>query len=248
MLKWFGFGNGVVSGMLQFFKNDVLKKKKILAQPVTFYALLGSVHQTHQVVFLIFDGPLTAIFDATKLPQFLVLPICNIVQTIIRTCRSLKGFGWYIDGPAPQTVAQHYFTIGPMYRVIRVVAFRGIKRQCTRMAVTANMGQSPNSVLMLGQRRLPLTGIEPVMGCDAGPKLNRYWVGRPTLCVPGTSYRLVHWLISGCHSTFSMVRSEKDTGTTCMLASTGDGGGRNMPTRWRYTCLLGSFNHYILDI
>ena len=28
MLKWFGFGNGVVSGMLQFFKNDVLKAKK----------------------------------------------------------------------------------------------------------------------------------------------------------------------------------------------------------------------------
>ena len=75
MLKWFGFGNGVVSEMLQFFKIDVYKsKKKILAQPVTFYALLGSVHQTHQVVFLIFDGPLTAIFDATKLPQFLVLP------------------------------------------------------------------------------------------------------------------------------------------------------------------------------
>ena len=21
------------------------------------------------------------------------------------------------------------------------------------------------------------------MGCDAGPTLNRYWVGRPTLCV-----------------------------------------------------------------
>ena len=37
MLKWFGFGNGVVSGMLQFEKNDVFKaKKKILAQPVTF--------------------------------------------------------------------------------------------------------------------------------------------------------------------------------------------------------------------
>ena len=33
------------------------------------------MHQTHQVVFLLFDGHLTAIFDATKLPQFLVLPI-----------------------------------------------------------------------------------------------------------------------------------------------------------------------------
>ena len=33
------------------------------------------MHQTYQVVFLLFDGHLTAIFDATKLPQFLVLPI-----------------------------------------------------------------------------------------------------------------------------------------------------------------------------
>ena len=37
MLKWFAFGNGIVSGMLHFLKNDVLKaKKKILAQPVIF--------------------------------------------------------------------------------------------------------------------------------------------------------------------------------------------------------------------
>ena len=36
---------------------------------------MGSVHQTHQVVLLLFVGHLTAIFDATKLPQFLVLPI-----------------------------------------------------------------------------------------------------------------------------------------------------------------------------
>ena len=47
---------------------------------MTFYALLGSVHQTHQVVFLLFDGNLTAIFDATKLPQFLVLPIYWIFE------------------------------------------------------------------------------------------------------------------------------------------------------------------------
>ena len=38
-------------------------------------------------------------------------------------------FGWNNVGLASQTVAQHYFTIGLMYRVIRVVAFRGIKRQ-----------------------------------------------------------------------------------------------------------------------
>ena len=33
------------------------------------------MHQTYKVVFLFFDGHLTAIFDVTKLPQFLVLPI-----------------------------------------------------------------------------------------------------------------------------------------------------------------------------
>ena len=113
-------------------------------------------------------------------------------------------------------------TIGPMYRVIQVVDFRGIKR-ITCMAVGANAGQSPNSVSMLSQRRIRLTGIEPAMGCDGDSTLNRYWVGRPTLCVSGTSYRRVHWLIS-------------------------DSGGRNRPTYLRYTCLLGSSNNYILDI
>ena len=37
------------------------------------------MHQTHQVVFLLFDGHLTAIFHATKLPQFLVLPISQFI-------------------------------------------------------------------------------------------------------------------------------------------------------------------------
>ena len=113
----------------------------------------------------------------------------------------------------------HYFTIVSMYCVIRVVTFRGIKRQCTGMAVRTNTGQSPNSVSMVGQRRIRLTGIEIGMGCDADPTLNRYWVVRPTLCIRGT----------------------------CIDAYSG-GGGRNRPTRLRYTCLLGSFNNYILDI
>ena len=52
-----------------------LKLRKFLAHQWFFYALLGSVHQTHKVVFLLFDGHLTVIFDATKLSQFLVLPI-----------------------------------------------------------------------------------------------------------------------------------------------------------------------------
>ena len=70
--------------------------------------------------------------------------------------------------------------------------FSGDKASRTRMAVRANRGQSPNSVSMLGQRLIRLTDIEPAMGCDAGPTLNRYSVSRTTLSVPGTSYRHVH--------------------------------------------------------
>ena len=55
---------------------------------------------------------------------------------------------------------------------------------------------------MLGQRRIRLTSIEAAMGCDAGTTLNRNWVGRPILCVLGTFYSRLHWLIS-------MFRSEK---------------------------------------
>ena len=143
---------------------------------------------------------------------------CNytVLVDVIRTGRRNNV------GPASQMVAQHYFTIWPMYRVIQVVFFGGIKRQ--GMAVRSNTGQSTSSASMLGQRRIRFTGIRPVMGCDAGPTLFRYWAGRPTLYVPGTSYRRVHWLISD------------------------GGGGRNRPTRWRCTCLLGSFNNYILNI
>ena len=45
----------------------------------------------------------------------------------------------------------------------------------------------PSDGLVLGQRRRPLTGIEPAMGCDAGPTLNRNLVRRPTSSVQGTS-------------------------------------------------------------
>ena len=87
-----------------------------------------------------------------------------------------EGFGWNDVGPTLQTVAQHYFTIGPMYRVSGVVAFRGTKRH--QYDSQPNMGQSPNSVSMLGQHRIRLAGIESAMGCDAGPTLNRIgWVG-----------------------------------------------------------------------
>ena len=38
----------------------------------------------------------------------------------------------------------------------------------------------PSVVLVAGQHRGRLTVIEPAMDCDAGPTLNRNWVGRPT--------------------------------------------------------------------
>ena len=46
---------------------------------------------------------------------------------IIFVVKSLKGFGWNNVGTASQTVAQDYFTIGPIYRGIQVEAFRAIK-------------------------------------------------------------------------------------------------------------------------
>ena len=46
---------------------------------------------------------------------------------------------------------------------------------------------SPGDRLVLGQRRRRLTGIEPAMGCNADPTLNRNMVSRPTSSVSGTS-------------------------------------------------------------
>ena len=39
--------------------------------------------------------------------------------------------------------------------------------------------------VVLSQRRTQLTGIEPAMGCDSGPPLNRNRVGRPIVCIVG---------------------------------------------------------------
>ena len=44
----------------------------------------------------------------------------------------------------------------------------------------------PGDKLVLGQCRIQLTGIEPAMGCNTGPMLNRNLVGRPTSAVSGT--------------------------------------------------------------
>ena len=45
----------------------------------------------------------------------------------------------------------------------------------------------PSDELVLRHRRRRLTAIEPAIGCDAGPTLNRNMVGRSTSSVRGTS-------------------------------------------------------------
>ena len=50
------------------------------------------------------------------------------ILTIIFVVINLHGFGLNNVGPASQRVARHYFTIGSMHRVVRVAAFRGVKR------------------------------------------------------------------------------------------------------------------------
>ena len=85
---------------------------------------------------------------------------------IIFVIRSLKGQGWNNVGPASQTVAQHYISIGPMYRVICVVAFQatGLEKSVTRIAMCSpskdRTGQSPVAVSISGQR----SDIGPTLG------------------------------------------------------------------------------------
>ena len=50
------------------------------------------------------------------------------IFTIIFVVKSLKGFSWINVGPASQTTAQHYISIGPMYRVIWCLWHRDGKR------------------------------------------------------------------------------------------------------------------------
>ena len=65
--------------------------------------------------------------------------------------------------------------------------------------------------VVLDLRRRRFVGIEPAMGCDASPTLNRNWVGRPTSCVGLQDI--------GQHDSLESI--------DWMLASTGDGGGKN---------------------
>ena len=115
-----------------------------------------------------------------------------ILFTIIFVVKSSKGFGWNNVGPASQTVAQHYISIGSMYRVF---SGAGILKITSIMQQSGKTVQSPNAVSMTGQprrlwvnietvlvecpclRRRRLIGIEPAMGCNAGTTLNRNLLG-----------------------------------------------------------------------
>ena len=139
-----------------------------------------------------------------------------IIFTIIFVVKSVKGFGWNIVSPASQTVAQHYISIGPMYRVIRCFWPRDFKGHQHNAAVRKDdkitqcyfndgpastlkqywlndtclrkVSNRPGDRLELGQRRRRLTGIEPAKGCNADPTLNQNLMGRPmTSSVSGTS-------------------------------------------------------------
>ena len=75
-----------------------------------------------------------------------------------------KGVRLEYVSPASQTVAQHYISIGPMYRVIWVVAFLATGGAKRHPAVQANTGKSPTAVLIPGQCRRRWANIETVLG------------------------------------------------------------------------------------
>ena len=82
-----------------------------------------------------------------------------IIVMIIFVAKSLKGLGRNNVGPASQTVAQHYISIGPMYRVIWCFC-----RQVTSiMQQSEKTVQSSNAVTMTGQRRRLWVNIETVL-------------------------------------------------------------------------------------
>ena len=94
-----------------------------------------------------FEAPST--FDFKKCSE-------KKIFTIIFVVRSLNGFAWNNVGPASQTVAQHYFTIWPMYRVIWVVAFlKTGDESVTGIAIAAVLCRKvsiQNIRLLLGHR------------------------------------------------------------------------------------------------
>ena len=75
-------------------------------------------------------------FQVLRLSTF-VFTKCSeiIIFTIIFVVKSLKDFGWNNVGPASQTVALHYISIGPMYRVIWCFWRRDLKGHQHNVAV-----------------------------------------------------------------------------------------------------------------
>ena len=62
-----------------------------------------------------------------------------------------------------------------------------LKQHWVNATCLCKVYSKPSYVLLSGQRCRRLSDIEPAMGCDAGPELNRNLVGRPTSAVRGTS-------------------------------------------------------------
>ena len=79
---------------------------------------------------------------------------------------------------------------GPSLKQHYAVSMTGQRRRLWVNIETASgechVYSRPGDKLVLGQRRRRLAGIEPAMGCNAGPTLNRNLVGRPTSSVRGT--------------------------------------------------------------
>ena len=80
-------------------------------------------------------------------------PFFTLDPPLIFVVKSLKGLRGNNVGPASQTVAQHYFSIGPMDG----------ERHPHNAAVRKHV-QSPNAVSMTGQREWLWVNIETALG------------------------------------------------------------------------------------
>ena len=77
-------------------------------------------------------------------------------------------------------IAQCCFNFGPASKTVKLST---LKQHWVNATCLRKVHSRPSDRLVLGQRHRRLTGIEPAMGCDAGPTLNRNVVGRPTSSV-----------------------------------------------------------------
>ena len=57
-------------------------------------------------------------FQVIRLGSLSLRNVEKKLFSLIFVVKSLNVFGWNNVGPASQTVAQHYISIGPMYRVV----------------------------------------------------------------------------------------------------------------------------------